>query len=70
MDQALHFLFREAVARHDLEQQGFIIIRDIPQVRGQPMELIVPLALDRFASRELEPAGDDVPIGHTLEIRS
>ena len=68
MYQPPHLLLGEAVAGHHLQEQRLVVIRNIAQVRGQAMELVVALALHRFATRQLEPLLNNLTIWHPLKL--
>ena len=67
--QPLHLFFGQAVAGHHPEEERLVVVRDVAQVGGQPVELVVPFAFDGLAACQFEPAGDDFRIGDALEGR-
>ena len=68
VDEALHFLLREAVAGHDFQQKPLVVVRDVAQVVGQAVQLGVALARRGFAARQREPLADDFRVRDALEF--
>ena len=67
MDQSAHLFFRKVVTGHDVQEQRFVVVRNVAQVRRQAMQAGVALALLRFTTRETKPFGDDIFIRNALE---
>ena len=67
VDEAAHLLLVQSVARHEAQHQFFPVVGDVSQVRGQAVQLVVALALLRFASGQLPPPRYYGGVGRALE---
>ena len=67
VDEGPHLVLLQSVAGEDLEQVLLVVVRDVPQVRGQSVELGVSLARLRLSPIASEPFLDDGGVGGVFE---